>query len=243
MGFWKVLLTSGTQIPLGAQKGLSTCFPAALKNPTLCYISLVKYKTHESKMVQELPMGSGSLQTPHTACQSHQVSYTLSLGSRIHLESSTAVTHRRVFMAMHCKNDQRMKELWLCGSLFGLSEQTSANGVYVFQKQRTWGKTSCISSPTRVLWMQRSKHERRVSTQALCILAEPQISQAVHLPPALHKHIQIASRHGLLHPVLEEVPCLVGWCQVAAGSLSNSEQSNQGWKSIPDVFTKEVRIK
>lgn len=40
-------------------------------------------------------------QAPHTAYQSHHVSYTLSLGSRIHLGSYTAVTQRRVFMAMH----------------------------------------------------------------------------------------------------------------------------------------------
>lgn len=46
-------------------------------------------------------------------------------------------------------------------------------------------------------------------TEALCVLAESQISQATHLSPALHTG-QTASRHGPLHPVLDEVPCLGG---------------------------------
>lgn len=50
----------------GSPRGLEHLLPYSFENPTLCYISLVKYKTHESKMVWELPTGQGCPTKLHT---------------------------------------------------------------------------------------------------------------------------------------------------------------------------------
>lgn len=120
---WDFERCSRCQAPkaYGNPEGPEHLLPKDFENPTLYYISLVRYKTHESNTVRVThrsasPLPS-SMQGPSVAHGSQRVSYAPILGhpdTPLHVcYGRTGVIQRHVFTAAYstaCKNEQSTKE-------------------------------------------------------------------------------------------------------------------------------------